>query len=404
MYPDLSYFFHAIFGTQPDNWTSIFKTFGLFLVIAILGSAYLLYIELKRKAEDGLFTPEKIKVEENKPASIGDLISNAVFGFILGFKLLYIIPNFTEFQADAAGVVLSAKGSWLGGVLGMLLFAGFRYWESQRLKRKEVKVYIREVYPHHRIGDITILAAISGVVGAKIFDVLEHLPQFFENPLQTLLSGGGLAIYGGLIVGFITVFIYLKRKDINPVHVMDAVAPALIIGYGIGRLGCQFAGDGDWGIVAAAQPAWWFLPDWLWAFDYPHHVLNTVRTEPVPSVPIEGCNWDYCMKLSEPVYPTPLYETFMSFAIGGILWLLRKPLQIIPGMLFFVYLIFNGIERFFIEKIRVNIQYSNFGIEYTQAELISVGIFLVGVMGCIWLWRKHKNSRQSTVDSSQRRG
>ncbi len=394
MYPDLSYFFHAIFGTQPDNWTSVFKTFGLFLVLAILGSAYLLYIELKRKAKDGLFTPDKIKVEENKPASVWDLTSNAVFGFIAGFKLLYIATNFTAFQEDAVAVILSGKGSWVGGILGALLFAGARFWESYRRQNKQVKVYIRDVYPHHRIGDITIIAAVSGVIGAKLFDVLEHLPEFFENPLQTLLSGGGLAIYGGLIVGFLSVFFYLKQKNINPIHVMDAVAPALIIGYGIGRLGCHFSGDGDWGIVAAAQPAWWFLPDWLWAFDYPHHVLNTMRTEPVPSVPIEGCTWDYCMKLSEPVYPTPLYETFMSFAIGSILWLLRKPLQVMPGMLFFIYLIFNGIERFFIEKIRVNVQYSNFGIEYTQAELISVGMFLAGLIGCIWLWRKHRNSRQ----------
>lgn len=393
MYPDLSYFLHAIFGTQPDNWTSIFKTFGLFLVLAILGGAYLLYIELKRKAEAGLFVSEQVEVEENKPATIGELISNAIFGFIFGFKLLYIIFNFVAFQADAAGVVLSGKGSWLGGILGALLFTGFRYWESYRHRNKPSKTITKEIYPHHRIGDITIIAAISGVIGAKIFDVFEHLPEFLENPIATLLSGGGLAIYGGLIIGFITVYLYLKQKGIPPIHVMDAIAPALIIGYGIGRLGCQFSGDGDWGIVAAAQPAWWFLPDWLWAFDYPHHVLNTVRTDPVPSIPIEGCSWDYCMKLSEAVYPTPLYETFMAFAIGGILWLLRKPLQVIPGILFFLYLIFNGIERFFIEKIRVNIQYSNFGIEYTQAELISIGIFLVGLLGCIWLWLKHRRGQ-----------
>lgn len=394
MYPDLSYFFHAIFGTQPDNWTSIFKTFGLFLVLAILGSAYLLYIELKRKAKEGLFQPEKVKVEENKPATVGELISNGIFGFILGFKLLYIVQNFPEFRGDAAGVVLSLEGNWLGGILGAIVFAGFRYWESQRTKKKEYKVYLKDIYPHHRIGDITIIAAVAGVIGAKIFDVLEHLPEFFEDPLGTLLSGGGLAIYGGLILGFIAVAVYLRQKKIPIKHVMDAVAPALIIGYGIGRLGCQFSGDGDWGIVAAVQPEWWFLPDWLWAYDYPHHVLNTVRTDPVPSIPIEGCDWDYCMKLSKPVYPTPIYETFMAFAIGGILWVLRKPLQFIPGMLFFIYMILNGIERFFIEKIRVNIKYSNFGVEYTQAELIAVALVLIGVAGCLFLWRQYRKSRQ----------
>ncbi len=394
MYPDLSYFFYAVFGTQPDNWTSIFKTFGLFLVIAILASAYLLYIELKRKANDGLFQPEKVNVVENKPSSAWDLISNGIFGFILGFKLLYIAQHFAEFQIDAAGVVLSAKGNWPGGILGAVLFAGFRFWESYRHRNKKPKAYVKDVYPHHHIGDITIIAAVAGVIGAKIFDVLEHLPDFFADPLGTLLSGGGLAIYGGLIVGFLSVLLYLRWKKIPAIHVMDAVAPALIIGYGIGRLGCQFSGDGDWGIVAAAQPSWWFLPDWLWAYDYPHHVLNTVRTDPVPSVPIEGCDWNYCMKLSKPVYPTPIYETVMAFVIGGILWALRKSLQIIPGLLFFIYLVLNGIERFFIEKIRVNIQYSNFGIEYTQAELIAILLIIAGIAGGVILWRKHRNRKQ----------
>lgn len=383
MYPDLSYFFHDLFGTPMDNWMSIFKTFGLFLVLAILSSAYFLYIELKRKAKLGFFQPESVKVVEGKPATRGEYISSAVFGFILGFKLLYIIQNFPQFQLDPAGVVLSGLGNWLGGFLGLAISLGLKYWESNRNKLPKPKERLEEVYPHHRIGDITIIAAISGVAGAKIFDVLEHLPDFFRDPLGTLLSGGGLAIYGGLVFGFLAVFWYLKSKKIPTLHVMDAVAPALIIGYGVGRLGCQLSGDGDWGIVAAAQPSAWFLPDWLWSFDYPRNVLNE-------GVPIVGCAGKYCSRLDPSVYPTPLYETFFAFVIAGILWALRKRLEIIPGMLFFVYLILNGIERFWIEKIRVNIRYDFLGLHPTQAELIAVGLIIVGIAGCFILWRRHQ--------------
>ena len=242
-----------------------------------------------------------------------------------------------------------------------------------------------EVYPHQRIGDITILSAVSGVIGAKLFDALEHMDQLLSDPIGTLFSGGGLAIYGGLIVAFIVMYIYFKKKGIQPIHVMDAVAPALIIAYGIGRIGCQLSGDGDWGIVnAAAIPSWWFFPDWLWAFDYPHNVLNE-------GVRIEGCEWAYCSRLAEPVYPTPVYETLLAFVIGGILWILRKRMQI-AGMLFFTYLVFNGAERFLIEKIRVNIRYDWGALQPTQAEIISTALVIIGISGLIILWRRHRNN------------
>ena len=160
MYPDLSYFFHDLFGTTPDNWTSIFKTFGLFLVLAILSAAYILFIELKRKEKVGLLKPGTMTVVEGKPASIGEILSNALFGFILGFKLLYIFQNFSEFQADAGGVVLSAKGNWLGGVIGAILVAGWKYWDGQKRKKDPPLEKTVPVWPHERIGDITLLGCL----------------------------------------------------------------------------------------------------------------------------------------------------------------------------------------------------------------------------------------------------
>ena len=160
MYPDLSYFFHAVFGTSVDNWTSVFKTFGFFLVLAILGGAFFLYKELKRKADEGLFTPMQIQVDTNKTNSWWDLFSNAVFGFILGFKGYGIAINFEVFQNDPAGFLLSGEGSWLVGLLGAAVMVGLKYWEGQRRKATAVGIQTVTVYPHDRIGDITMIAAI----------------------------------------------------------------------------------------------------------------------------------------------------------------------------------------------------------------------------------------------------
>ncbi len=383
MYPDLSYLLHDLFGTERDNWTAIFKTYGLFLVLAIATAALLLYLELKRRAKAGQFQPSVVKKKEGLPASAGELIGNAVFGFILGFKGLYIARHFGELQADPAGVLLSGKGDWLWGLAGAALFAGLKYWEGQRRKLPKPVVKQKEIYPHDRIGDITLIAALSGVVGAKIFDVVEHIDQLMEEPMKVLFSGAGLAIYGGLIGGFIGVGLYLRRHRIPFIYVLDSVAAPLMIAYGIGRMGCHLSGDGDWGVPAAEQPDWWFLPDWLWAYDYPHNVLDKGE-------PIAGCAAEYCSHLVPAVYPTSVYEFVMALAIGGLLWSLRKPLQTLPGMLFFLYLTLNGVERFFIEKIRVNQRYDFLGINPTQAEVIATMLFLIGLTGMIVIWRRRR--------------
>jgi prolipoprotein diacylglyceryltransferase len=106
-------------------------------------------------------------------------------------------------------------------------------------------------------------------------------------------------------------------------------------------------------------------------------------------IPIEGCQWLFCNRLAEPVYPTPLYEVVASFLIGGFLWAIRKRVAA-PGMIFFIYLILNGFERFWVEKIRVNVKYEWLPGQPTQAEVIAVLLFLAGIIGAVWVWRKHK--------------
>jgi prolipoprotein diacylglyceryl transferase len=384
MYPDLSYILHAILGTAPDNAFSIVKTFGLFLILAFLASAAVLRHELKRKEKEGLMHPIKETITTGRPATVLEITGNALLGFILGFKLPYLFMHFIEFREDAAGVILSTKGTIGWGLLAAALLGFLKYWEFNRNKKEKPVTTSVTVWPHQRIGDITVLAAISGIVGAKLaapFESIENIKAFFADPLGQLLSGSGLAIYGGLLLAFIVVLWYVKKKQIPPLHIMDAVAPALMVGYAVGRIGCQLSGDGDWGIVnTLPPPSWWILPDWIWAFDYPHNVLNE-------GIPIEGCQWSYCHKLAQPVFPTPLYETVFAFAIAAFLWSLRRRIRI-AGVLFFIYVILTGVERYFIEKIRVNPDITIAGISATQAEYISVLLILTGIGGIIWCIRR----------------
>lgn len=382
MYPDLSYIFHDLLGTQPDNWLSLFKTFGLLVATAVLAAAFLLKKELERRADVEQFQAVSARIISNAPFDLKDHIFNAIFGFFLGFKVLYIIQHLGEMQADPSKVLLSLKGDWLGGIIGTVLFVAYYLWENKRRRQTGLQEELKDLLPHDRIMDITTVAVVSGIIGAKLFTVIEAPMAFMDDPMGQLFSGDGWTIYGGLIGGFIGGYFYLKKKKIALLPFLDAVAPALIVSYGVGRLGCHFAGDGDWGILAAAQPEWWFLPDWLWSFDYPRNVLNR-------GVEMTDCVGKYCNHLGDKVYPTAIYETLMAFTIGAILWALRKPSTAIPGLLFALYLVFNGMERFFIEGVRVNIKHESLG-GFTQAETIAIGLIIIGLLMGIWRWVKRE--------------
>jgi len=381
VYPDLSYILHSIFGTEVDNGLSVVKTFGLLLALAILSSAYFLNLELKRKEQAGIFLPNTIQRVVGAPASVWELLVNALFGFIFGFKLLYAFQHFDEFKFDAPGVLFSSKGNLIGGIVGAAILAGLKYWEKQKEVLPKPTTQNIKILPSDRLGDITLIAAFTGILGAKVFAIFEDFDNLQGgNFFEILLSGSGLAIYGGLIGGTIGVIWYLRQNNIRILPFADAIAPALIMGYLVGRLGCQLSGDGDWGIVNAnPTPSWWFLPDWLWSYTYPQNVLNQ-------GVPIDGCVGNYCRELAQGVYPTPVYEMVMSGIIFLILWGLRKRLKI-HGLLMCVYLMLNGVERYWIEKIRVNARYDIFGFQPTQAEIIAVLFFLTGAIG-YWVLRK----------------
>lgn len=422
MFPTLNYLVNYLFGT---HFTFNFPpTFGTLVAIAFLSAAWVLSRELKRKEGLGLLKPVQRKIKVGEPASASDLLLNAVLGFVLGFKILGIILDREAFQVNPQGYLLSSQGSLIGGLIVGALAAYWKYYEKKKKQLPQPKEQIVLVRPYQMVGNITLIAALSGIIGAKIFHQLEYWDQFIQDPVGNLVSASGLTFYGGLIGGFLGVWWYVRKNGFPLVHVADAVAPGLILAYGVGRIGCMLAGDGDWGIINSAyritddrkyevvgpdairedllQPvagipayraygnsvqearyayfkkpaALAFLPNWMFAFDFPHNVNEE-------GVPLPGCQGQYCNHLPLPVFPTAFYETLMGLLIFGILWLLRKRIAV-PGMIFSLYLVLNGLERFFIEKIRVNSVYHIAGIQITQAEMIALGLILVGILGVIF--------------------
>jgi prolipoprotein diacylglyceryltransferase len=337
---------------------------------------------LKRKEKQGLISAFPVKSLVGKKPQLSDLAGSFLLGFLLGYKIVYAAMHYSDFVADTQGILLSLKGSFPGGIAGGALMAWFKYRElkKQELPKPEWRNEI--VHPYQLVGNFTMVAAVAGLLGAKIFHNLENISEFAEDPVDALLSFSGLTMYGGLIVGGIAILIYSAKNNVPPIHFADACAPGLMLAYGTGRVGCHIAGDGDWGIVnKLSKPEWLSaFPDWLWSYTYPHNVLGE-------GVPIPGCEGSHCMMLPEPVFPTPLYESIICIGLFFVLWQLRKFITV-PGILFCVYLILNGVERFFIEKIRVNTQYHIFGHGITQAEIISVCLVLLGVAGLIIFRRK----------------
>ncbi len=165
---------------------------------------------------------------------------------------------------------------------------------------------------------------------------------------------------------------YHYKFGLQRMRMADALTPTLMLSYGLGRLGCQVAGDGDWGINNPIPNPYSWLPDGLWSYDYPHNVVQR-------GIYMEGCTWtEYCNKLAIPVYPTPLYECIICLLLCAVLIFAGRKFKL-AGRLSGLYLMLAGIERFFIEQIRVNTHYNFYGIHYTQAEALSVVLFICGV-------------------------
>lgn len=229
--------------------------------------------------------------------------------------------------------------------------------------------------PGGLIWTIILLAAVFGVLGAKLFHIFENFGDFLLRPASYIFSGDGLTFYGGMIAAAIACYIYSRKKNLNPWQVFDSAAPGLLLAYGTGRIGCYLAGDGDWGICSslANKPGW--IPDFLWSETFPRNYLGRDL--------LAECGAGF-----DGVYPTMLYEFALAAILAGVLWKFRKH-TFVPGWLFSMYLVFAGAERFLIEQIRVNVTMFEIGsYSVTQAMFISLIFVIVGIVGVIALSRR----------------
>ncbi len=380
MYPTIS---DALFDLFGINIPLPLPSFGFFVALSFLLAAYLFTIELKRKETNGLLKPTIKPVVIGAPASMQDLILNGLFGFVIGFKLPILVLEYSDFVLNPPSYILSTKGIFIGGVIGAAIGVYLRKKEADKTKLPNPKTEMVTMHAYEHVSNMTLIAAVAGILGAKLFHNLENLDELMADPFGALTSFSGLSIYGGLIIGGGAVLFYAVRNGMKWIHVADACAPGLMAAYGMGRVGCQVAGDGDWGMPNdTPQPDWMnFLPDWTWAYDYPNNVLGIDLKEDFARMGLES--------LTGKAWPTPFYETIMASIIFAILWSLRKKINV-PGIIFSIYLTLNGVERFLIEQIRINPDYNFAGMSFTQAELIAVILFSSGILGMVY-FNKNKN-------------
>ena len=428
MYPNLYYVFKDWFGVE---WKalSFLNTFGLMVAMGFVTAAIILSSELQRKEKQGLLSPREEMIMVGKPATLSELIINGLVGFLFGFKIFGLFFNRPD-GMNPQEYIFSREGNIIGGILIAGILVGLKWWDKNKQKLASPERRNVRIWPHDRVGDIIILGLIFGILGAKLFDNLENWGDFIKDPVGRLFSVSGLTFYGGLILATVAICWYASKKGIKIIHLVDAAGLALLLAYAVGRIGCQVSGDGDWGIVNSAYitdingkivkagpgefdiqlqknagyylsgrvidkdsvlvpvtdrvyksldkvprrsfTAPSFLPVWMVAYNYRQNVNKD-------GVKIAGCTDEHCRALPLPVFPTPFYETIVCTFLFLILWSVRRRIKI-PGVMFGIYLILNGIERFAVELIRVNNTYSIFGLHPTQAEIISLSLILAGII------------------------
>ena len=228
--------------------------------------------------------------------------------------------------------------------------------------------------------DIIFRAAIGGILGAKFYYLIENIPtgQAADN-INGLINiiagiftlngeriafgiqnfGAGLVFLGGLVGGMATVSWYIYRKNLNWLKIADLAAPFLVLGHGIGRIGCFLVGD-DYGIPTN-------LP---WAIAFPNGLPPT----------------------NIAVHPTQLYEMSAYFIIFFYLRY-RKRNQTFSGEIIFEYLFLGGLSRFMVEFIRTNTKYI-FGL--SGAQYLSILMMAIGAYQ-LWKMRRLNNSTAKTI-------
>lgn len=230
---------------------------------------------------------------------------------------------------------------------------------------------------------LTLISVVGGLVGARLLSLLENRDAFLRDPLGAALSSGGFTFYGGLLLVIATGYLYLRKRRIRFLPVMDCVVPSLLIAYGIARIGCHLAGDGDYGYPTT-------LP---WGTDYSQGIYPpSLAFRNIPE--IAGQYPGGVVPDHTPCDPVPIYEFLICAGLFWVFW--RARTHISPdGKLLMLYLVAAGIERFFIEFLRISPRIA-FGL--TGAQIISVVLVSAGLLGLHILG---KSSLQDNSPSSR---
>ena len=189
--------------------------------------------------------------------------------------------------------------------------------------------------------ELTFAGLVGGLVGSRLDYIVQNYDEVRGDVWGSVFSGSGLVWFGGLVGGAIGVLLWARARGYVGLQLLDVCAPALALGYAVGRIGCQLSGDGDYGVAS----------DLPWAMSYPDGTVPT----------------------TEEVHPTPVYEFLAMGLAAFVLWRLRARFR--PGILFALYLIAAGIERLLVEYIRRNDEVL---AGLTQPQLISVAMIAAG--------------------------
>ena len=191
MYPTISHLIEDLFGIYIPL---PIQTFGFWVAIAFLAAAYIIQIELRRKEEEGklsVYIKEKIV---GKKLSLIEIIISIATGFLIGFKLVEGVLNYGDLVDNPQAFVLSSRGNFFGG----LIFAFVSYYNKKKENKKQElvkpKMIKEEIHPYDLVGNITIIAAVSGIIGAKIIHNLENFKDFLADPIGQLIAFCGLTI------------------------------------------------------------------------------------------------------------------------------------------------------------------------------------------------------------------
>jgi len=218
---------------------------------------------------------------------------------------------------------------------------------------------------------IFLLAAALGIVGATALTIVEHWYVFPHRHTQSTRVGQGMTWHGGLLLGTAAMYLYARATSMPWGQFLDAAAPALILGEAIGRLGCHFAGDGDYG----------FPTDLPWGTNYENGTLPPSRALAIfPQVTARYAGG--VVPDNTPCHPTPVYEFILLTGGFVLLWQLRKR-DYAPGKLFAIYLMLSGTSRFAVEFLRLN---PRVVIGLSQAQLISIALVGVGLIGIVCMY------------------